>query len=43
MRETTAEVAAKRERAVAECIADVKAIIGAAGVSRPALERVKAR
>ena len=43
MRETTAEVAAKRERAVAACIADVKAIIGAAGVSRPALERVKAR
>jgi predicted metal-dependent enzyme (double-stranded beta helix superfamily) len=43
MRGTTAEVAAARERAVAACIGDVRAIIGEAGVSRPALERVKAR
>jgi predicted metal-dependent enzyme (double-stranded beta helix superfamily) len=43
MRGTTAEVAAEREQAVAACIEDVRAIIGEAGVSRPALERVKAR
>ena len=43
MRGTTAEVAAQRERAVAACIAEVKAIIGTDGVTRGALERVKGR
>jgi predicted metal-dependent enzyme (double-stranded beta helix superfamily) len=37
------ESAGERRRAVAGCIADVKAIIGEQGVERAALERVKAR
>jgi predicted metal-dependent enzyme (double-stranded beta helix superfamily) len=39
---TTPE-ATERERAVAACIGDVKAIIGTQGVTRDALERVKGR
>lgn len=40
---TTAGAASERERAVANCIADVKAIIGAQGVNPAALEQVKGR
>jgi predicted metal-dependent enzyme (double-stranded beta helix superfamily) len=40
---TTNEVAAERQRAVAGCIADVKAIVRDHGVTRGALEQVKAR
>jgi predicted metal-dependent enzyme (double-stranded beta helix superfamily) len=43
MTSTTAEVSSERQRAVADCIADVKAIIRAQGVERGALERVKGR
>jgi predicted metal-dependent enzyme (double-stranded beta helix superfamily) len=39
----TVEAAAERERTVAACIKDVKAIIGKDGVTRGALERVKGR
>jgi predicted metal-dependent enzyme (double-stranded beta helix superfamily) len=37
------ETSIERARAVADCIADVKAIIRAHGVARPALEQVKGR
>jgi predicted metal-dependent enzyme (double-stranded beta helix superfamily) len=43
MMHRTAETAIDRERAVAACITDVKAIIGAQGVTRDALEQVKGR
>ena len=43
MTATTSEIASERERAVAACIDDVKRIIGAQGVTRGALERVKGR
>jgi predicted metal-dependent enzyme (double-stranded beta helix superfamily) len=43
MRGATDETAIDRERAVAACITDVKAIIGAQEVTRDALERVKER
>jgi hypothetical protein len=37
------ELAAERQRAVAVCLDDVRAILGDAGVNRAALERVKGR
>ncbi len=40
---TTVETSTERQRAVADCIADVKAIIRAQGVAHPALDQVKAR
>ncbi len=40
---TTVDVAAARQRAVADCIADVKAIVRGQGVERRALEQVKGR
>ena len=43
MPETVDQPSAERERAVAACIADVKAIIADHGVTRGALERVKGR
>ena len=43
MTQTTVEAAAERERAVAACIEDVKAIVTAQGVTRGALEQVKGR
>jgi predicted metal-dependent enzyme (double-stranded beta helix superfamily) len=43
MTSTTIEATAERERAVAACIGDVKAIIADHGVTRGALERVKSR
>lgn len=41
--QATADMATAREQAVAACIDDVKAIIGAEGVTRGALEQVKGR
>ena len=38
-----ADLAAERQRALASCLDDVRAILGDAGVSRAALERVKGR
>jgi predicted metal-dependent enzyme (double-stranded beta helix superfamily) len=43
MTSMTAEVPNERQRAVADCIADVKTIIRTQGVERPALEQVKGR
>jgi predicted metal-dependent enzyme (double-stranded beta helix superfamily) len=37
------DLAAARERAIAACLDEVRAILGEAGVTRPALERIKAR
>jgi predicted metal-dependent enzyme (double-stranded beta helix superfamily) len=38
-----ADLAAERERAIAACLDDVRAILADAGLNRPALERIKAR
>jgi predicted metal-dependent enzyme (double-stranded beta helix superfamily) len=43
MTTTQTDIAAERERAVAACLEDVRAVLGEAGVSRGALERVKVR
>jgi predicted metal-dependent enzyme (double-stranded beta helix superfamily) len=40
---TGADVAIERKRAVADCLEDVRAVLAEAGVTRPALERVKSR
>lgn len=40
---TASETAIERERAVAACVADVRAIIGEQAVDRPTLERVETR
>jgi predicted metal-dependent enzyme (double-stranded beta helix superfamily) len=38
-----ADLAAERQRAIASCLGDIRAILGDAGVSRATLERVKGR
>jgi predicted metal-dependent enzyme (double-stranded beta helix superfamily) len=43
MTSTDRDLAAAREGAVAACLDDVRAILAEAGLSRPVLERVKAR
>lgn len=43
MTSTCSDLAAERERAVASCLQDVRAILADAGVNRAALERIKAR
>jgi len=43
MTSITDQAASERRRAVAECIADVRAIVREQGVARPALEQVKSR